>query len=124
MKNVYSTGMFCNKQRNPENCIIIQNYRKTIDCPSLTKNANNYNHSVNSKFKLAHLNVRSLKNRDNLIQLRQLIDEQQHDILTISESWLNSTVKIQKLKSKVTNCCGWIAWVNVEVVSVSLLATH
>jgi hypothetical protein len=57
LKNVYSTGMFCNKQHNPENCIIVQNYRKTIDCPSLTKTANNYNHSVNSKLKLAHLNV-------------------------------------------------------------------
>ena len=92
LKNVYSTGMFCNKQHNPDNCIVVQNYRKIIDCPSLTKTANNHNHSVNSKLKLAHLNVRSLKNRDNLIQLRQLIYEQQHDILTISESWLNSTV--------------------------------
>ncbi len=82
--------MFCNKQHNAENCIVIKNYKKTIDCPSLTKNANNHNHS-NSK--LAHLNVRSLKNRDNLIQLRELNGEHQYDILTISESWLNSTVK-------------------------------
>ena len=28
-----------------------------------------------------------------MIQLRQLTDEQQYDILTISESWLNSTIK-------------------------------
>ncbi|CAB4006335.1 Hypothetical predicted protein [Paramuricea clavata] len=84
--------MFCNKQHNAENCIVIKNYKKTIDCPSLTKNANNHNHS-NSKLKLAHLNVRSLKNRDNLIQLRELNGEHQYDILTISESWLNSTVK-------------------------------
>ncbi|CAB4045042.1 Hypothetical predicted protein, partial [Paramuricea clavata] len=92
LKSVYSTGMFCNKQHNAENCIVIKNYKKTIDCPSLTKNANNHNHS-NSKLKLAHLNVRSLKNRDNLIQLRELNGEHQYDILTISESWLNSTVK-------------------------------
>ena len=39
------------------------------------------------------MNVRSLKNRDNLIQLRELNGEHQYDILTISESWLNSTVK-------------------------------
>ncbi|CAB4025123.1 Hypothetical predicted protein [Paramuricea clavata] len=84
--------MFCNKQHNAENCIVIKNYKKTIDCPSLTKNANNHNHS-NSKPKLAHLNVRSLKNRDNLVQLRELNGEHQYDILTISESWLNSTVK-------------------------------
>ena len=87
--------MFCNKQHNAENCIVIKNYKKTIDCPSLTKNANNHNHS-NSK--LAYLNVRSLKNRDNLIQLRELNGEHQYDILTISEStvnpqYRNSTVK-------------------------------
>jgi hypothetical protein len=32
----------------------------------------------------------SIPHRDNLIQLRQLLYEQQYEILTISESWLNS----------------------------------
>lgn len=45
-----------------------------------------------SKIKMAHLNIRSLKNRDHLIQLRMLTREKAFDILAISESWLNSTV--------------------------------
>ena len=45
-----------------------------------------------SKFKIAHLNVRSLKNRDHLIQRRKLLHEHDYDIFAVSESWLDSTV--------------------------------
>ena len=45
-----------------------------------------------SKIKMAHLNIRSLKNRNHLIQLQMLTREKAFDILAISESWLNSTV--------------------------------
>ena len=45
-----------------------------------------------SKIKMAHLNIRSLKNRNHLIQLQMLTREKAFDILAIAESWLNSTV--------------------------------
>ena len=46
---------------------------------------------LKSKIKVSHLNIRSLKNRDHLIQLRLLACEKNFDILALSESWLSST---------------------------------
>ena len=46
----------------------------------------------NSKIKIAHLNVRSFKNRDHLIEMRQLAHENNYNVIAISESWLNSSV--------------------------------
>ena len=43
------------------------------------------------KLQIAHLNVRSVKERNHLIQLRELMREKNYDVLAISESWLNST---------------------------------
>ena len=45
----------------------------------------------NPKFeiKLSHLNIRSLKNRDHIIQLQLLVEQIKHEIITISETWLN-----------------------------------
>ena len=51
------------------------------------------NNSQKLKVTVAHLNVRSLKTREHLIQVRNLIDEKKYAILAISESWLNSSVK-------------------------------
>ena len=45
-----------------------------------------------SKITIAHLNIRSLKNKKHLIQLRNFAQEENHGILAVSESWLNSTV--------------------------------
>ena len=45
-----------------------------------------------SKIKLSHLNIRSLKNRDHLSRFRLLVQQIKHEIITISETWLNSTV--------------------------------
>ena len=45
-----------------------------------------------SKILMAHLNIRSLKNRDHLVQLQMLTSEKGFDVLAILESWLNSTV--------------------------------
>ena len=44
------------------------------------------------KILMAHLHIRSLKNRDHLVQLQMLTSEKGFDVLAISESWLNSTV--------------------------------
>ena len=43
------------------------------------------------KLQIAHLNVRSVKERNHLILLRELMRENNYDVLAISESWLNST---------------------------------
>lgn len=45
-----------------------------------------------SKLRVAHLNVRSLKNRSHIVQVRKLMQEKGYDVLAVSESWLNSTV--------------------------------
>ena len=45
-----------------------------------------------SKLRIAHLNVRSIKNRNHLIQVRELMKDRNYDILALSELWLNSTV--------------------------------
>ena len=45
-----------------------------------------------SKLSVAHLNVRSLKNRSHIVQMRELMREKKYDVLAVSESWLNSTV--------------------------------
>ena len=45
-----------------------------------------------SKIRIAHLNIRSLKKRDHLLQLRCLVKENCYDVFAVSESWLNSTV--------------------------------
>ncbi len=41
---------------------------------------------------IAHLNVRSLKNREHFVQVKQLILDNQYKIFAVSESWLNSNV--------------------------------
>ena len=51
------------------------------------------NNFLKSKVTVAHLNVRSLKTREHLIQVRNLMDEKKYAILAISKSWLNSSVK-------------------------------
>ena len=38
------------------------------------------------------MNVRSFKNRDHLIEMRQLAHENNYNVIAISESWLNSSV--------------------------------
>ena len=41
---------------------------------------------------MAHLNIRSLKNRSHSIQVKNLVSENDFDILTLSETWLNGSV--------------------------------
>ena len=40
---------------------------------------------------LAHLNIRSIKNRDHPVQIRKLVEGNNFNIIAISESWLNNT---------------------------------
>ena len=48
--------------------------------------------SANIGVKVGHLNVRSLRNRQHHILIRELVIEKDFDILTISETWLNKAV--------------------------------
>ena len=54
------------------------------------KRANTTHGNVN--IKVGHLNIRSLKNREHYILIRELVIEKDFDIFTISETWLNKTV--------------------------------
>jgi len=45
-----------------------------------------------NNIKVAHLNARSIKNRDHYILTKNLAAENDFDILTVSETWLDSSV--------------------------------
>lgn len=45
-----------------------------------------------SKVSVAHLNAQSIKNRNHLLQVRNLMTEKEYGISAVSESWLNSSV--------------------------------
>ena len=47
---------------------------------------------ITSNIKIAHLNIRSLKNREHLILAKETVISKEIDIFTISESWLDSYV--------------------------------
>ena len=66
---------------------------------STQKRDNNNVNSVNisnrnrcQNINIAHLNAHSIKNREHYILARNLVKENNVDILTISESWLNNSV--------------------------------
>ena len=56
--------------------------------PSFTRSQTNVLH----KLKIAHLNIRSLRNTSHLIETKELVKSHKIDVLTMSETWLNSTV--------------------------------
>ena len=47
---------------------------------------------------LTHLNIRSMKNRVNYVQAREMVVENNLDIFAVSETWLNSTVNNADVK--------------------------
>lgn len=50
---------------------------------------------TNGNVSIAHLNVRSLKCRDQYVLVKETVLTNRFDIFTVSETWLNSTVQIQ-----------------------------
>lgn len=54
--------------------------------------SNTFHNFQKSKINIAHLNIRSLKNREHLVQLKELVYKNNYDIFVVTESWLNSTV--------------------------------
>ena len=51
----------------------------------------NYITSKSNGIKLVHLNARSLKNREHLAQIKELVNDENVDVLAVSESWLKSS---------------------------------
>lgn len=51
----------------------------------------NNGNSISNSIKLVHLNARSLKNRGHLTQIKELVVDENVDIITVSESWLKSS---------------------------------
>lgn len=79
---------------NPQNIISV-NISRTAHSKDATKKQNC------NRIKLSHLNVQSIRNRNHLIQVRELVVDEKLDILALSETWLNSSttnaeVKIQE----------------------------
>ena len=58
--------------------------KSTKESPTSSKNNNN--------IKIAHLNVRSLKNRGHFVQVKDIVTSHNFDVFTISETWLDHTV--------------------------------
>ena len=79
--------------RNLNNLILItpnnpENHNLTCDKPIETNSI-----SVNTGLiKVIHLNIHSLRNNVHLIQLRELVRFAKCDIITISETWINTSV--------------------------------
>ena len=61
------------------------------DVPAVPKLQSTENHQK-PKIKIGHLNIRSLKNRVHLLQLRILVRDNDFDIFSVSETWLKSIV--------------------------------
>ena len=47
--------------------------------------------SKSNGIKPVHLNARSIKNREHLAQIKELVNDENVDVLAVSESWLNSS---------------------------------
>ena len=98
--------------------------------PSTSKNLltlNNPNTNIStscSKITLFHLNIRSLKKRDHFIQIRNLARDKNYEVISLSETWLNSSVKMRKSTSKDINYFDKTDWECVEVVLVFISGIH
>ena len=47
--------------------------------------------SKSNGIKLVHLNARSLKNREHLARIKELVNDEDVDVLAVSKPWLNSS---------------------------------
>ena len=60
--------------------------------PGMSNNSNEIKKQQRN-LRVAHLNIRSIKNREHYILAKELVFENKFDIFAISESWLDNTVK-------------------------------
>jgi hypothetical protein len=77
------------RTRNLSNLVKIPISSNVMSSTSTLEMGNNFQ---NTRLKIAHLNIRSLKSNTHLTQLRDLSRRENFDILTISETWLNPIV--------------------------------
>ena len=47
---------------------------------------------LDSNIKIAHLNIRSIKNRNSFLLVKEALMKHKFDILTISETWLDNYI--------------------------------
>ena len=105
-------GVFVTNQSRPSTLSTVFTFSKTTargvhlhnlcslkwidnDRPSQPNGASN---SSNTGLEIVHLNIGSLKNRAHLSELWLLASERKTDIITIFETWLNTTVTALELQ--------------------------
>ena len=74
-------------RRNPQNIIPLRRSHAVQSQAVFNKRKISHN-----RLKLFHLNVQSVKNRNHLVQVRELVVNEKPDILALSETWLNSSI--------------------------------
>ena len=62
------------------------------------RNSKVISNKSSARLKIAHLNIRSLKNRSHFLQAREFAISNNIDVFTVSETWLNTTVKNSEIE--------------------------
>ena len=70
------------------------------DESDLTSYSLNKSRRIPHKLSLVNLNIQSLKSRNHLLQLREFIRVKNYHIITLSETWLNKSVKYAEVEIK------------------------
>ncbi|KAK2570084.1 hypothetical protein P5673_004829, partial [Acropora cervicornis] len=74
------------------------NFTSNSSSTSTSTNANiSFPCNMKSNTRIAYLNIRSLKSRQNFILLKQSVVSNSFDIFTISETWLDSSVNNESI---------------------------
>jgi hypothetical protein len=66
---------------------------ENIQVDTFSANKRTENTQATSRINIAHLNIRSLRNRSHFLEARDLVTSRNIDVFTVSESWLNTSVK-------------------------------
>ena len=80
--------------RNTKNCSCSKSPKNNLIAVQLkiSKEQDKTPH-ISSQVKIVHLNIRSLKNKTHFIEITNFIKLNNVDVLTLSETWLNTTTK-------------------------------
>jgi hypothetical protein len=86
------------RRHNPSNCIFIKQHTCNLiqtdfnNSIKVSKEPDKTPH-LSSQAKIVHLNIRSLKNKTHFIEITNFIKLNNVDVLTLSETWLNTTTR-------------------------------
>ena len=75
-----------------------------------------------SKLKIVHLNIRSLRSPSHLTELRDWAATNKTDVITISETWLNTPLPTLRLALTAISSTDRIGYVNAAGESVLIFA--